>query len=88
MREGGEERIQSFLVLYRTDPCYAVPNKLMSVLYISTTQLMDNGSDYSFHYTNIDGLKLPLKEGHLFRLSVEGKLHVHFVHNIGRCVYK
>ena len=88
MRRGGK-RIQSFLALYRTDPCYAVPNKLISVLYISTTQSADNNSEFSFYYTDIRGIRLPLaSEGHLFTLSVEGNLHVHIAKCVSGGVYK
>lgn len=68
---GGRERIQTFLVLYKTRPCYAVPNKLLSVLYITNT-LLDDSSIYSFSYADINGLPLPNYKP-MYNLIIKGK---------------
>lgn len=71
--EREEERVKSFLTLYKTNPCLAKADKLLTVLYISNVWLSDRGN-YSFQYTDSNGRTLPLmNERQKYTLSVGGK---------------
>lgn len=54
---GNKKRVQSFVSLYRSDPCLLYKNMFLAILLIQSLEINDNGL-YDFYLENQDGTAL------------------------------